>query len=158
MKKKLKKIIEDNKIVKQIETKTFLVGSTYFFNVYDDFNSKDLDILELIHNPKEFSHKIQITGQGKCIFKWRRMSADAYIRITNRSTLPMEVGKFLVKELCEEINFTIEHLKKLKDIFDKLDDKHKYEKVIFDAYIENNDFYLTDEQRLKAYEEYKKYR
>lgn len=139
-------------------SKKYLIGSTYFFSFYKDFVSKDIDFLELEENPQNYGHKLQITGQGKCYFKWRKMNADAYVRITKRTKLPMEVGKFLIKELCEEINFTIEHLKKLKDIFDKLDDKHKYEKVIFDAYIENNDFYLTDEQRLKAYEEYKKYR
>jgi hypothetical protein len=30
-------------------------------------------------------------------------------------------------------------------MFNKLDDKHKYEKVIYDCYILNNDFVLSDE-------------
>ena len=40
-------------------------------------------------------------------------------------------------------------------MFEKIDEKHRYEKVIFDSYVENDGFFLTDEQRLRAYEEYK---
>ena len=40
----------------------------------------------------------------------------------------------------------------------RLDPKHQYEKVIFDAYLENKKFELTPEQRLQAYEIYKKSR
>ena len=39
-----------------------------------------------------------------------------------------------------------------------MDSKHTYEKIIADAYIENNGFFLTDEQRDMAYNEYKKTR
>lgn len=46
----------------------------------------------------------------------------------------------------------------LKRIRDKLDDKHLYEAIIFDSYIENNAFKLSNEQLLKAYDVYKKYR
>ena len=71
---------------------------------------------------------------------------------------PMNVGKFLNKEFAEYIGLDIKHLARLKPIFKKLDEKHLYEKVIFESYIKNNGFYLTEEQRLRAYEEYKKYR
>lgn len=145
----MKKIKKQNK---------YLVGSTYFFNSYSDFKSKDIDYLEIELFPLGYMDKLQITGQGQCIFKWRKMSADSYVANSLKSDLAMEIGKFLIPEFCKEVNFTIEHLKKLEPLLSRLDDKHKYEKVIFDAYIENNDFYLTDEQRLKAYEEYKKYR
>jgi hypothetical protein len=39
-----------------------------------------------------------------------------------------------------------------------MDSKHTYEKIIVEAYIENNGFFLTDEQRDMAYMEYKKTR
>ena len=55
-------------------------------------------------------------------------------------------------------NLTINHLKKLSPLIDFLDDKHRYEKIIFESYIENNDFFLTEEQRLKAYLEYQKWK
>ena len=52
----------------------------------------------------------------------------------------------------------IEDLKLFEDSFKRIDDKHKYEKVIYDAYIENGDFVLTEEQRNKAYQLYKEKR
>lgn len=135
--------------------KRYLVGSQYFFKGFSDFVPKDLDELILEENPKDYKIKMQITGKGKCLFKWRKLKPQQFIEYTK---LPMELGKFLVKEVCQEIGFTIEHLKQLKPIVDKLDEKHLYEKVIWESYIENNDFYLTNEQLQMAYEEYKKYR
>lgn len=67
----------------------------------------------------------------------------------------MQLGKFLVPAFVEAIGFTIENLKRLQPLVDSLDDKHKYEKVIYDSYIENGEFKLTDEQLQKAYLEYK---
>lgn len=67
----------------------------------------------------------------------------------------MQLGKFLVPTFIEAIGFTIDDLKKLQPLADNLDDKHKYEKVIYDSYIQNNDFTLTDKQLQKAYLEYK---
>ncbi len=67
----------------------------------------------------------------------------------------MQLGKFLVPGFVQEIGFTIEHLKALKPLAEKLDERHRYEKVIYDSYIENGSFELTEEQRSKAYEQYK---
>ena len=70
----------------------------------------------------------------------------------------MAVGKLLVPELVKYMNITIGDLKKFKFAIDEIQEKHSYEKIIYDAYIKNNDFILTYEQRDKAYQEYKKYR
>ena len=86
------------------------------------------------------------------------MSPEEFISYALNKGPTMQIGKFLIPEFNNEIGFTIEHLKQLVPLIEKLDDKHKYEKIIFDSYIENNSFTLTEEQRLKAYEEYKKYR
>lgn len=86
------------------------------------------------------------------------MSVDEFISITLSNNTPMEIGKFLVPEFINEMNITIENLKQLEPLVSRLDDMHKYEKIIYDAYIENNDFYLTDEQLKDAYEIYIKYR
>jgi hypothetical protein len=45
-------------------------------------------------------------------------------------------------------------LERLRPLAEKLDDKHLYEKVIYDAYIENGCWGLTDEQRAEAYRIY----
>ena len=66
----------------------------------------------------------------------------------------MSVGKWLVPEFCEEVGFGVDDLPKLQPLIDCLDERHMYEKIIYEAYLENKSFTLTDEQRKKAYELY----
>ena len=136
----------------------FIMGSTYFFSNYSDFVSKDLDELVLTNDCRYKCANIR--GRGKDIFYWRRMPKSEWIDIHLKfgENDPMIVGKFLIAEFNKEIRFTIDDLKKFEQIFNKMDEKHMYEKIIYDSYIENGDFYLTDLQRDKAYKEYKKYR
>lgn len=137
----------------------FIVGSTYFFNQYENFNSKDIDILLLVDNPIEFDiHRQTTLFNKKCVFEWKRMTADEFVKLTLKTDLPIQVGKFLIPEFNKEIGFTLEHLKTLEPIFNNLDDKHLYEKVIFDAYIANNDFTLTETQLEHAFMVYKEKR
>ena len=70
----------------------------------------------------------------------------------------MRVGKFLVPEFAEYIGLTIDDLKKLDSMFEELDEKHQYEVLIYNSYIDNNGFFLTDEQRDEAYRVYKEAR
>lgn len=136
----------------------FLIGSQYFFKDIDGFNSKDIDYLELIDNPTTFKYYWQFSGKGKCYFKWKRMSAKEFIDVTLEIQIPMAIGKFLIPEFNSEIGFTIDHLKQLQPLVDKLDERHLYEKSIYESYIENNSFILSDKQKLDAYEIYKLYR
>lgn len=55
---------------------------------------------------------------------------------------------------AEFLGFTLEHLKKLEPVVQRLDPKHEYEKIIYYSYIKNGGFYLTDEQRDEAYNVY----
>lgn len=132
-----------------------LIGSTYFFSEYNDFNSKDIDELEII-DTNEFKQIRQITGKGKCLFQMKRHpSKEDYIDWALKSQLGMVIGKFLVPEFCAAISFSVEDLKRLSPLIQKLDDKHKYEEIIFNSYIENGEFSLTKEQRDLAYQSYK---
>ena len=135
-----------------------LVGSNVFFKDIEGFTSKDIDILEFVDNPTDFKNVRQFKFPHKCVFQWRKMPIDELIDITLFRNFPMEIGKFLVPEFIKEFKLSIDDLKRLKPIISKLDDKHKYEEVIYNAYIENNDFVLTDEQRQEAYKVYNKYR
>ncbi len=136
----------------------FLMGSQYFFSCYNDFNSKDIDEIEIIET-NEFKHMRQLTGRGKCLFQLKKQhSKDTYINYALQSNLGMVIGKFLIPEFCKEIGFTIEDLVKLSPLIEKLDAEHIYEKIIFDSYIENGSFTLTEEQREKAYKSYKESR
>lgn len=136
----------------------FLMGSQYFFSCYDDFDSKDIDEIEIIET-NEFNHMRQLTGQGRCLFQMKKHpSKEEYINYALQSTLGMVVGKFLIPEFCEAIGFDINDLPRLKVLIDILDDKHKYEEIIFNSYVENGSFNLTDEQRERAYKSYKESR
>lgn len=132
-----------------------LIGSRYFFSCYDDFVSKDIDELEIIETD-EFKQVRQFSKPGRCLFQFRRHDTkEEYVEWALKSTLGMVVGKFLIPEFCSEIGFTIEDLLKLAPLIDKLDEKHIYEKIIYDSYIKNGAFYLTEEQRKLAYDSYK---
>lgn len=135
----------------------FRVGSQAFFSRYPDFIPGDIDEVEFEEQPKLYKNVMQFRKMDKsrCLFKWRKMSADEFVEYTLHSKLPMELGKFLVPEVTEYLGFTIEHLKRLKPVAERLDEKHRYEKIIYDSYVDNNGFYLTDVQREEAYEEYK---
>ena len=136
----------------------FLIGSKYFFSCYDSFEGKDIDEIQIIETD-EFSHMRQITGCGRCLFQLKKYSSkEEYINWDVRSNLGMTVGKYLVPEFCNEIDFTVEDLPKVKSLIIKLDKKHKYEEIIYNSYIENGSFELTDEQRRRAYESYKRSR
>lgn len=78
-----------------------------------------------------------------------------YVEDALRSNCGMVLGRFLIPEFCQQINFTIDDLPRLSSLIDKLDTAHKYEQNIYDSYIKNNGFYLTSEQRAEAYKIYK---
>lgn len=135
-----------------------LIGSTYFFACYDDFKAKDIDELQIIETD-EFSQIRQITGQGRCLFLMKRHhTKEEYINWAIKSNVGMVIGKFLIPEFCAEIEFTIEDLPRLASLLNKLDDKHKYEEIIFNSYLKNGSFTLSDEQREQAYKSYKESR
>ena len=135
--------------------KEYLIGSKYFFKGIKGFQPHDTDTLIVEENPQDYKVFMQITGRKKCLFKWKLMTPNEYIDyMLNICKTPMVVGKFLNREFCEDIGFTIEHLKQLEPLFNQLDERHTYEKIIYDAYMENNDFFLTEKQRMKAYQDY----
>lgn len=144
-------------ITQQAEPKLrFRVGSRAFFEGMPGFKSGDSDYVEFEDHPKLYKNVIQFRAKGKnrCLFKWRKMTPDEFVEYTLRSKLPMEVGKFLVPEVATFIGITINHLKRLAPVVERLDEKHKYENVIYNAYISNGAFYLTPEQKNEAFQEY----
>lgn len=134
----------------------FLVGSNVFFRgFFEDFDSKDVDTVVLEDNPNGYENVRQFHFKDRCIFQWRRMSKDEFIDVSLERGLGMELGKFLVPEFAKELEMDMDDLERLRPLAEKLDEKHLYEKVIYDAYIENGCWALTDEQRIEAYRIYK---
>lgn len=138
---------------------TFDMGSSIFFNGFDDYDSKDADKLCIMDTfTVKGTNVLNMRLNGEDVFFYKNMSKEEFIKDTIDSNVPMRVGKFLIPEFCEYIGFEISDYDKLKTMFDNLDEKHRYEIIIRDSYIENGGFFLTDEQRLRAYEEYKRER
>ena len=136
------------------------MGSSYFFDRYDDYKIKDNDELHIVDEfifPNRVCMNMKLfDGNDICIFK--NTDKQDYINDVYESGVNMKVGKFLIPEFNKYINFTIDDLKSLQPIFDNMDKKHTYERVIFESYLKNGDFFLTDEQRREAYKEYKRSR
>lgn len=98
----------------------------------------------------------QITGRGKCLFQLKKLpSVEEYVVWDISTNIGMNMGKYLIPEFCQEIGFSFKDLPKISPLIERLDEKHLYEKIIYDSYIANNDFILTPEQRALAYESYK---
>lgn len=135
-----------------------IVGSRAFFEGIEGFAPKDTDILELVDNPAGFKDIRQFKFSNKCVFQWRRMSPEEFIDVTLQRDFPMEVGKFLVPEFAKTIGLTMEHLKMLRPLIESLDEAHLYEQIIYESYLSNGSFDLSEEQRTQAYVEYIKYR
>lgn len=138
--------------------KEFKIGSSIFFDSYSDYTQKDIDILAITDLPLFGKPMMNMKLKDKDIFFMCIEENSVMLDKTLESGVNMRAGKFLSPEFAEYIGLTIEELKKLKPMFDDIDEKHMYEKVIFDSYIKNNGFFLTNEQRLMAYEEYKRKR
>ena len=135
------------------------MGSSYFFNKYEDYHSKDYDdlcIMDTFNFPGRRVMNMKIKGND--VFMFRDMDKQGFLDDIKETGVYMKAGKFLIPEFNEYIGFTIDDLKSIMDYFDKMDWNHKYEKVIAESYIENGGFFLTDEQRDKAYGVYKKTR
>ena len=135
------------------------MGSSYFFNKFEDYVQKDADELCIMDSfPFNGINVLNMKKDGKDVFFYRNMDKDAFIEDTISSKVPMRVGKFLIKEFSEHLGMVPNDLKALDHMFEGLDEKHTYEKIIYDAYLENGEFRLTDDQIDAAYREYKRMR
>ena len=136
----------------------FVTGSQIFFSDYKDYKPKDIDKIEIVENSNGWSFR-QLTVKNQCIFQIKKQdSVSDYIQIAKLEGVGIALGEFLAPEFAKYIGLTVSDLQKLDYLISKLDKLHQYQKIIWESYIENNAFILTDKQRLKAYNEYKKAR
>jgi len=135
---------------------TFITGGHYFFCNMEGYITHDIDEINILDNfPKVNAKVLCIKNKEKDIFFIANLSKEDAIKNLMTSDQPMRIGKFLTREYSQHIGLTLNDLKEMSSIFDVIDKRHKYYKIIYDAYFENGDFVLTDEQRKKAFEEYK---
>lgn len=136
------------------------IGSQVFFTQYEDFEPLDRDFVEFQDNPTDYHRFKAVRKNGEEVFYYKTMPKEEFIEaeLKHCRGFSMVAGKFLVPELVEFIGLTIDDLKLFERAFTHMDEKHKYEELIYAYYIENNDFSLTDEQRDKVYQLYKEKR
>lgn len=145
-----------------------LVGSDYFFHDCEGYIPHDYDYIILIDKANSsykpsFDSKDTLhiySSHTKCdkTFYYRYEKQDFIDDIVNGIVPKYFLNEFLIPEVNEAIGFEFSELHALNYLFDELDDKHKYLKIIYDSYIENDEYYLSDSQRELAFNEYKKYR
>ena len=139
---------------------TFSIGSSIFFSTFPDYKTKDNDILTLV-SPWTLKNPIfrMKEGENDVFFMNGNLSGQELLELHLGDTLPpMAVGKFLSPEFSRYLGLSVSDLKRLHGRFESLDEKHRYENIIYKSYIKNNDFFLTKDDLGKAWEEYKKER
>lgn len=136
-----------------------ITGSKAFFTGIKGFSPKDTDFIELVYEKQpDFNWTKQISDGTTCLFKIIVRPKEELINFAVEKCPPMALCRFLTPDFAKAIDLTISDLNMLKPMRDKLDDKHLYLGIIYDSYLENEDFTLTEEQRNAAYECYKQYR
>lgn len=136
-------------------SKKILTGSRAFFTGLEGFEPKDTDYVRLLDKGNGFDYVRQIRTGSECIFEWVRRPKAELIAYALEHGPAMQVVKFLTPEFAEEIGLTVKDISKLRPLIDRLDPKHTYVRTIYEAYIANKAFTLTDEQRAEAFEVYK---
>ena len=147
-----------------VEIKRFLIGSKAIFSGYKDFENyttdTDILIIDGDENP-EYGFMTQDYDNDEDIHYiiWKNLSKDDLLLYHRYNCYEGTfIQKFLCPEYAEYFDLTIDELKSMSRLFNYMDDRHSYEKFVYDAYIENNGFYMTEEQKAAAYEEYKRKR
>jgi hypothetical protein len=135
--------------------KQFLIGSKAFFSGFSDFVPMDTDYLVIYDEPDFEVTKSYMDGNIHYVC-WENYPKEKFIQMHHNIYNGKYIQKFLVPEFVEYLGFTIEDLKSLEFLLDRLDEQHNYCRTIYDAYIKNNSFTLTQEQLAQAYEVYKK--
>jgi hypothetical protein len=135
--------------------KEFLIGSKAFFSDFSDFVPVDTDILIIDNNiDSEYPTKSWMDGDYHYV-QWLEWPKEEFIEYHKTVYAGRYIQKFLVPEFAEYLGLTISDLQELHNLIDFLDGEHGYCKVVYDYYIQNNGFFLTQEQLEEAYRVYK---
>ena len=138
--------------------KQFEIGSNAFFSKFPDYTPRVANILYIDDNPDYGYETSYMDENGIHIIRWKNMTKEELMTYHKDCYVGRYIGKFLVPEYAEYFGITIDGLKELHHLIDFIDERHIYEKMIYDFYIKNNGFFLTDDQLKEVYDEYKKER
>ena len=138
-----------------------ITGSELFFSGIEGFIPHDHDRIQIMEaddvnflfKRRMFDHK-----DGTDTFYIVRQSKEEYIRWAVKFASGTTLGMFLTPAFCEIFGVTIEDLLSLRPLCERLDSRHHYEAIIYEAYLANGSMTLTEEQRMEAYKDYKQSR
>ena len=136
----------------------YLTGSSYFFSGYSGFVPRDFDYIEIVDNPDILDVELIFDENKNVVHQYRRRPKLDIILDVIKVKGNTHVCSFLIPEFAKELGITIEDLPLIEKTIDEFPPKYRYYKIIYNSYIKNNSFTLTDEQRLAAYNCYNEYR
>lgn len=135
--------------------KEILTGSRVFFDGLNGFEPKDSDFIQVVEKEDaNFNWQRQLQKNGIEIFEVVRLPKEKWIEHYVKSG-SKPLGMFLTPAFAQEFGITIADLEQLRPMRERLDAHHEYLGIIYDAYLENGSFTLTDAQRMAAFENYK---
>jgi len=135
--------------------KRIVTGSRAFFSGMEGFKPKDVDVVILVNAKNVPFQWMRQTSNGAVdVFEIVRHPKEELIAHAVRKARPMAIARFLTPDFASAIGLLPSDLPALKPMRDALDPKHGYLGVIYDAYVSNGSFELTDEQRLAAFNAY----
>ena len=138
--------------------KQFKIGSSAFFSGVEGYNEKGSDALLIEKDPIGFKTWRESSCQSGVIAEWKEMDKDEFIESTLSFGKQELAGKFLIPEFAEWLGLIIDDLKKLDSLFSKMEGKQAYLKKIYEYYIENGKFELSEEQKKDVYSIYEEHR
>lgn len=134
-------------------------GSRAFFSGIEGFEPHDNDVI-IIHEPDEdidfiYKRYVRNEADNTCEFHIVRRPKEKLIRWELKHCRPMSLCEYLLPEFCQEFEIEFSDLSLVATMKEKLDAKHQYLGIIYDAYIANGSMTLTNEQLMEAYESYR---
>ena len=136
-------------------------GSEVFFGGIEGFTPHDHDAIQIVEAKDVnflFRRQMYDHTDDTDTFYVVRQPKEHYIRWAVKFATGNILGQFLTPAFCEAFGITVDDLPKLQPLCDRLDARHRYQIIIYNAYIANGSMTLTAEQRQAAYEEYRQAR
>ena len=132
-------------------------GSRAFFEGMEGFKPYDTDYVSFASLGTELCHR-KFGKESEFIWNEGLGKDGIFNYLKERPALYNAFCVFLVPNVIEYLDVTIDDLKVYEPYIAQADYKHQYLHVICEYYIANDAFWLTEQQRKMAYDVYKEVR
>lgn len=137
--------------------KKLAVGSGVFFRRFKDYEVHDIDYVCIVDH-YTLGSPMRVKIEDEDLFLTEDFPKERWLYETVQCGYGLQAGKFLCPDIINHLHLEIEDLERLKECIDRMDDRHHYLQMIYQFYLDNRKFELTEEQLLEAYNDYKKTR